>query len=98
MRTLMTVQIDTDAGNQALKSGGVPQVLQRLIGQTNPEVVFFSVTNGARAAYLLFDLKDPSDMPRLLEPLFSELNAKVTLSPAMNLDDLTAGLGKLDAK
>jgi hypothetical protein len=33
-------------------------------------------------------------MPVVTTPLFDELNAKVTLTPAMNFDDLVAGLKK----
>ena len=43
---------------------------------------------------MFFDLADPSDIPPIAEPLFQELNATVEFFPAMNGDDLGAGLGK----
>ena len=44
---------------------------------------------------MVFDLKDPSDMPLVVEPLFSEMNAEVELSPVMNAEDLQKGLTAL---
>ena len=40
-------------------------------------------------------MKDPSDMPPLLEPFLMALEASVELTPAMNADDLRAGLQRL---
>jgi hypothetical protein len=41
---------------------------------------------------VFFDMKELSQIPTIVEPLFLQLNAKIELLPAMNLDDLTAGL------
>jgi len=40
----------------------------------------------------VFDLKDPSQLPSITEPLFSSVNAKITLFPVMNQEDLQKGL------
>jgi hypothetical protein len=37
-------------------------------------------------------MKDASDIPIIVEPLFEGLNAKVQLLPVMNADDLKKGL------
>jgi hypothetical protein len=42
--------------------------------------------------FLVFDLKDPSDIPTIAEPLFMILKAKVEFTPVMNADDLQKGL------
>jgi hypothetical protein len=44
---------------------------------------------------MVFDLKDPSDIPSIAEPLFQSMNAKITLTPVMNAEDLMKGLEKL---
>ncbi|PWI41038.1 hypothetical protein [Streptomyces sp. ICBB 8177] len=95
MRTLMTVQIDSAAGSRAVESGAMQQTLEHLVQQIEPEAAFFSPVDGLRTAFFLFDLKDPSDLPRLVEPAFRDFNARVHLTPAMNLDDLRAGMQKL---
>lgn len=41
---------------------------------------------------MVFDMKDPSEMPVIAEPFFTELNAKVDFCPVMNADDLQKGL------
>jgi len=45
----------------------------------------------------VFDLKDPSQLPPISEPLFSKLNAKIQLFPVMNQEDLQKGLQQLES-
>ena len=42
----------------------------------------------------VFDMADSSDMVQRGELFFGEMQAKVTLSPVMNLEDLRRGLRK----
>ena len=48
-----------------------------------------------RAAYFFFDLTQPSDIPSIAEPFFSNLRAAIDVTPAMNIEDVRAGLGAL---
>ena len=48
-----------------------------------------------RAAFIVFDLQDPSQLPSLSEPLFSKLKATFEMFPVMNQDDLQKGLQQL---
>jgi hypothetical protein len=41
---------------------------------------------------MVFDLKDPSEIPGIAEPFFMHLNAKVDFCPVMNAEDLQKGL------
>jgi len=41
---------------------------------------------------LFFDMRDASDIPAIVEPLFMGLNALVEILPVMNGDDLKKGL------
>ena len=63
--------------------------------ELNPEAAYFTVVDGVRTGFMFFDLKDASDLPRLPEPLFIGLHVAIELTPAMNADDLKAGLGKV---
>ncbi len=95
MRTMMRVTIPVEAGNRALADGTLPKTIELLMENLKPEAVYFTPTGGERSAFVFFDLTDPSDIPSIAEPLFTNLNASVEFSPVMNLEDLQAGLGKL---
>jgi hypothetical protein len=47
-----------------------------------------------RTGFLVFDLKDPSDIPAAAEPFFMSVQAKIDLSPVMTPEDVQAGLEK----
>ena len=94
MRTVMKMSIPVEAGNDAIKSGRMGPLLERVLGDLNPEAAYFYAENGRRQGIIVFDLKDPSDIPRIAEPLFMELNAQIDMCPCMNMADVKAGLAK----
>ena len=95
MRCMLRIQIDTEAGNAAIKDGSLPNVIQQVMEKAKPEASYFTTEDGDRTSYMFFDLADPSDIPMIAEPAFMNLNAKVTFAPVMNLEDLQTGLAKL---
>jgi hypothetical protein len=95
MRTMLKMTVDTEAGSQLIADGAMPQLMQDLLGRLQPEAAYFGPENGMRTAFLVFDLKDPSDLPSLTEPLFGRLKANVQMFPVMNLEDLQKGLQQL---
>jgi hypothetical protein len=44
---------------------------------------------------LVIDVKDPSDIPVIAEPFFTQLDAAVEFTPVMNADDVKKGLEKI---
>ena len=97
MRTILSFHIPVEAGNAAIKNGKLAQVTDAVMNQLNAEAAFFYAENGQRHGIIVFDLKDPSDIPSVAEPLFLELNASVDMSPCMNRDDLKKALAKVSA-
>lgn len=95
MRVLATVRFDAEAGSRAIESGALPKVLESFMEQVRPESAYFGPAAGERTAFIVFDLKDPSRMPPLFEPLFRDLKAKIDVLPVMNKDDLQAGLSEV---
>jgi hypothetical protein len=95
MRMMLKVKIDTEKGNEALKSGRLPQVMEGLMAKLQPEAAYFGVEDGDRCAWIVFDLADTASMPTVGEPLFMELGASVYVSPVMNGEDLAKGLSML---
>jgi hypothetical protein len=94
MRTLMKVQMDVDASNAAIKSGKLGEVMATTMERWKPEAAYFTAVDGCRGGFIVFDLKDPSDIPAICEPFFVELGAKIDLMPCMTMDDVRTGIGK----
>jgi hypothetical protein len=95
MRTMMKACIPVEAGNEAISSGKFGEIMGSLVENLHPEAVYCVAENGQRAAYVVFDLKEPSQIPVIAEPLFMALNASIVFSPCMTIDDVQAGLAQL---
>ena len=95
MRMMMKVQLDTEAASRAIADGSMPNLMQQTLGQLQPEAAYFGPENGIRTAFIVFDLEDPSQLPPLTEPLYSQLKANIQMFPVMDRDDLQKGLGQL---
>lgn len=94
MRMMMKVSIPVEAGNRGVKEGGLPKTVQVFVEQAKPEAAYFTAEDGNRTAFFFFDLKDPASIPSLCEPFFMNLNASITLAPAMNLEDMKTGVAR----
>ena len=95
MRMMLQAVVDTEAGNEAIRSGAVAKLVEQMVEQLHPEALYFPAGDGQRAVMAVFDMTDTSQIPAIAEPLFLGANAKVTLTPCMNLDDLRKGLAAL---
>lgn len=95
MRMLLKVQPSVEAGNEAVRSGRIAEIIQSSIQLIEPEAVYFVVENGRRTGFMFFNLEDSSQIPIIVEPLFQNLNASVEVLPAMNLEELQRGLSQL---
>jgi len=91
MRMLLRVSIPCAAGNAAAKNGTLGSTVERILADLKPEAAYFSADdNGNRSASIVFDLKDPSQIPAVAEPWFLAFNASISLRPVMNVQDLAA--------
>ena len=100
MRTVLSVTIDTQVGNQAIidgpDNGGVmAQVIQDTLDELKPEAAYFYTDRGERHGIIVFELDDQTRIPSIAEPLFQKLGARVTFSPVMTAEDLQVGFQKL---
>ena len=91
----MRWRLGTAETSEAIRSGRMAEINQRLDELTKPEAQYFCTEGGTRTGYVFFDLADPSGIPPITELLFQELNATVEFFPVMNAADLGAGLGKV---
>jgi len=90
--------MNTAIASQAIKNGTLPKVIGAFIERNKPEAAYFTVDNGQRTAFFVFDMKDSSQLPPLAEELFMELGAELDFTPVMNADDLKAGFEALAAQ
>lgn len=94
MRMLMKVQMEVAAANRAIRDGSWEQVMGYAMDRLQPEAVYFTAQDGKRTGFIVFDLKEPSDIPSIAEPFFMSVDAAIDLSPVMTVDDVRAGLEK----
>lgn len=89
MRMLLRVSIPVDAGNAAAKAGTLGSTVEKILADLKPEAAyFFADDSGQRSGSIVFDMKDSSEIPGIAEPWFLAFNAKVSLRPVMNPQDL----------
>ncbi len=96
MRMLLRVSIPVESGNAAVKAGTLGKTIESILAELKPEAAYFSEENGQRSGYIFFDMKEPSQLPAIAEPWFLAFNAKLTVRPAMNVDDLAAGAAGIE--
>jgi hypothetical protein len=95
MRTMLTWTTPVDKGNAMIDDGSMQTVVEAVMAATRPEAAYFLAKDGKRSGIVFFDLKEPSDIPRIAEILFKGANAAVEFTPVMNPDDLKKALSAL---
>ena len=95
MRMLVKVSIPVAAGNKAIQDGSIGQIVGNFLETWKPEAAYFGAEDGVRTSFFVVDVKEPSQLPPMLEPLFMQLEAKISFTPVMNAADLKAGLSAL---
>jgi len=89
MRMLLRVSIPVDAGNAAAKDGTLGSTIEGILADLKPEAAyFFADDRGQRSGSIVFDMRDPSQIPAVAEPWFLAFNAQVSLRPIMSPQDL----------
>ena len=94
MRMMLKVAIPAEASNKAVKDGTLSGTMQSTMECLKPEAEYFLAEEGKRTALFFFNMQDVSQIPAIAEPLFTGMNASLTMVPVMNADDLQKGLAE----
>jgi hypothetical protein len=92
MRMMMQVTIPVEGGNAAIKDGSLLRVVKSVVEELKAEAAYFGAVNGLRTGYIIFDLKDSSEIPGIAEPFFLAFQATVNFIPVMSAADLAAAI------
>jgi hypothetical protein len=95
MRMMLRWTVPVEKGNAMVDHGSMATVVEAVVAKTKPEAAYFFPEGGKRAGLVFFDMKEPSDIPRIAEILFRGANAAVEFVPVMNADDLKKALSSL---
>ncbi|MEU1001281.1 MULTISPECIES: hypothetical protein [Streptomyces] len=95
MRVLLKASMDTEKANEAIRNGTLTKLIQESMEQIKPEAAYFTTDHGKRTAYVVFDMQDSWQMPVISEPFFLQLDAEISYTPVMNMEDVQKGLSQL---
>ncbi len=95
MRTMLMVELDTEASNKQISDGSMAKTVEELLGALKPEAAYFYPHNGHRSMMLVVDMPDEASIVTLCEPFWLQMNAKVEAVSCMSADDLRTGFSRL---
>jgi len=92
MRFLISAKIPTEAGNKMVQDPNYLRKLEEYINKVKAEATYFFEADGNRVAAFIVDIQSADQIPIIIEPLFSGMDAQVEFHPVMSLDDLKKGI------
>lgn len=99
MRMLVNVMFPIEPFNSMVKNGTAGELIGKVIEDIKPESIYFTEMEGSRAAVMIVNISEESDVPRIAEPWFLNFEAHCEFRVAMTADDLmSANLNELAAK
>jgi hypothetical protein len=94
---MMKVGMPVEAANAAVREGTLSSTLKSILDEIKPESAYFGEENGCRTGYIVVNIADMSDIPRIAEPFFLAFNASIELKPVMVAEDLMKAAPHLEA-
>jgi len=65
MRMMLKARMDTATASRAIQEGRMPTVMQSTLEMLKPEAAYFGPDGGHRTAFIIFQMDDPSELPRI---------------------------------
>lgn len=99
MKMLMHVTCPHEPFNSYVKDGSAGAKIQKIVGETKPEAVYFVEYGGQRGCIMIVNVEDPSKIPGISEPWFLVFEADVEFHIVMSPEDLgKSGLDTIGKK
>jgi hypothetical protein len=94
---ILKVSVSIEKGNELAKAGTLASTIRRCLEAVKPEAAYFAEFDGQRTGILVVNVESASDIPRVAEPFFLALNARVEVHPCMKPEDLAAAGPHIEA-
>jgi len=99
MKFIAYISLPAHKFNETLRDGSAGKKLGRILEETKPEAAYFTSKDGTRGGYVVYNISQASEIPRLAEPWFLSFEATVEFMPVMIPEDLQkSGLEDLAKK
>jgi hypothetical protein len=95
MRMILKFSMPTKVMNDLVRAGKLSATMEKLLGHLKPEAAYFTVMDGKRAALMVVDLKEPSELMKLAEPIWLTLEADIEVYPVLLPEDLAKGAAEI---
>lgn len=96
MRFMLKAILDTEMANAAAKAGTLGETIEDIVAELKPEAAYFTDDHGKRTAYIVFDMRDASQIPAVAEPWFLAFKAHVEFHAVMVPKDLSKAGASID--
>ena len=94
MKFLVKMRIPTQIGNKRLKEDKLIKDLDRFIAAAKPLSVYYGISEGKRAQFMVIDIESAEKIPQIFEPFWLTAEAEISLTPVMDADEFKkAGAG-----
>lgn len=88
MRFLIIARAPTEKTNTLIKEGRFPQTFQSIMADLQPEAAYFTAVDGARGAYVVVNVDDPSELASKTETLLQGLGAEIQIQFVWTPEDV----------
>ncbi|MDQ0992073.1 DUF3303 family protein [Streptomyces sp. V3I7] len=95
MRVMFKATLDTEKANEVVREDQMAELMKEIVDRIKPEAAYFGPLGGRRTVLMVVEMRDSSELPPLVEPFFTQLNAEIEVVPVMNADDLQKGLSRI---
>jgi hypothetical protein len=79
MRFLISARVPTERTNALIQEGRFPQTFQSVMEDLRPEAAYFTDMDGARGAYFVVNVEEPSELAHKTETLLQGLGAEIRI-------------------